>query len=241
MRITRLGQGVDATGRLDPDAIARCVAVLAEYRQVMDRLGVGRGRLAATSAARDAANGADFLTAAGEATGLAARAADRHRRGAAVPGRRGGRPRPGRRPVPGPRHRGRLHRAGGRRRTRRPRSGRGVAAARLRPPERAVPRLDDPPTPARAGRRPGRGGRPARPGRRRPSALRRVPPAGGSGRHGLHAGVGPPGTGRLRPGPRAPRRAHRGRRASLVRGRWPPTPWPGPARRVRAWCPDART
>ncbi|HEY5108256.1 MAG TPA: exopolyphosphatase, partial [Acidimicrobiales bacterium] len=70
MRITRLGQGVDATGRLAPEAIDRCVAVLAEYRQVMDRLGVGRGRLAATSAARDAANGADFLRRAGEVTGL---------------------------------------------------------------------------------------------------------------------------------------------------------------------------
>ncbi len=70
MRITRLGQGVDATGRLDPDAIARCVTVLAEYRQIMDRLGVGQGRLVATSAVRDAANGSDFLRAAGEATGL---------------------------------------------------------------------------------------------------------------------------------------------------------------------------
>jgi exopolyphosphatase / guanosine-5'-triphosphate,3'-diphosphate pyrophosphatase len=70
MRITRLGQGVDATGRLAPEAIDRCVAVLTEFRQVMDRLDVGRGRLAATSAARDAANGAEFLTAAGRTTGL---------------------------------------------------------------------------------------------------------------------------------------------------------------------------
>ncbi len=70
MRITRLGEGVDATGRLAPEAIERCVAVLVEFRQVMDALGVGRGRLAATSAARDAANGSDFLEAAGSATGL---------------------------------------------------------------------------------------------------------------------------------------------------------------------------
>jgi len=70
MRITRLGEGVDATGRLSPAAIDRCVAVLAEFRLVMDELGVGRGRLAATSAARDASNGAAFLDAAGEATGL---------------------------------------------------------------------------------------------------------------------------------------------------------------------------
>ena len=71
MRITRLGQGVDATGRLAPEAVARCLAVLTEFRGVMDGLGVGRGRLVATSAARDAANGADFLDAAGEVTGLA--------------------------------------------------------------------------------------------------------------------------------------------------------------------------
>ena len=70
MRITRLGQGVDATGRLAPEAIDRCIAVLDEYREVMDRLGVTRGRLAATSAARDAANGAEFLQRAGAATGL---------------------------------------------------------------------------------------------------------------------------------------------------------------------------
>jgi exopolyphosphatase/guanosine-5'-triphosphate,3'-diphosphate pyrophosphatase len=70
MRITRLGQGVDATGSLAPEAIERCVAVLTEFRGVMDGLGVGRGRLAATSAARDAVNGAEFLRAAGEETGL---------------------------------------------------------------------------------------------------------------------------------------------------------------------------
>jgi exopolyphosphatase/guanosine-5'-triphosphate,3'-diphosphate pyrophosphatase len=70
MRITRLGQGVDATGRLAPEAVERCLAVLTEFRGVMDKLDVGRGRLAATSAARDAANGDEFLRAAGEATGL---------------------------------------------------------------------------------------------------------------------------------------------------------------------------
>lgn len=70
MRITRLGQGVDATGSLAPEAIERCLVVLTEFRGVMDGLDVGRGRLAATSAARDAANGDEFLRAAGEATGL---------------------------------------------------------------------------------------------------------------------------------------------------------------------------
>lgn len=58
MTITRLGQGVDRTGALDPEAVARTQAVLARYRQVMDDHGVapGRVRIAATSAARDASN-----------------------------------------------------------------------------------------------------------------------------------------------------------------------------------------
>jgi exopolyphosphatase/guanosine-5'-triphosphate,3'-diphosphate pyrophosphatase len=70
MRITRLGQGVDATGRLDPEAVQRCIAVLSEFRSVMDGLGVARGRLVATSAVRDATNGDEFLEAAGSTTGL---------------------------------------------------------------------------------------------------------------------------------------------------------------------------
>lgn len=69
MRITRLGEGVDATGELSKEAIDRCLAVLAEYRGVMDGFNVVRSRLVATSAARDASNGSDFLQAAGEVTG----------------------------------------------------------------------------------------------------------------------------------------------------------------------------
>jgi exopolyphosphatase / guanosine-5'-triphosphate,3'-diphosphate pyrophosphatase len=70
MRITRLGKGVDANGRLDPDAIERTVAVLREYREVMDRFGVERVRMTATSAARDAANRDDFFDAAEAAVGV---------------------------------------------------------------------------------------------------------------------------------------------------------------------------
>jgi len=69
-RITRLGQGVDAAGELAPEAIDRCLSVLREYRGVMDRMGVVRGRLVATSAARDAANGEEFLFKAGEVSGF---------------------------------------------------------------------------------------------------------------------------------------------------------------------------
>lgn len=64
MTITKLGQGVDATGRLSTDAIERTVDCLRGYREVMDRHGVGRVRITATSAARDAANRDDFFAAA---------------------------------------------------------------------------------------------------------------------------------------------------------------------------------
>jgi exopolyphosphatase/guanosine-5'-triphosphate,3'-diphosphate pyrophosphatase len=72
MHITRLGEGVDASGELRADAITRTIDVLREYRMAMDRLGVTSGRLAATSAARDARNGSEFLDAASKATGITA-------------------------------------------------------------------------------------------------------------------------------------------------------------------------
>ena len=55
-RITRLGQGVDRDRALHPDAIERTLAVIQEYRGVIDDLGVERVRATATSAARDATN-----------------------------------------------------------------------------------------------------------------------------------------------------------------------------------------
>jgi exopolyphosphatase/guanosine-5'-triphosphate,3'-diphosphate pyrophosphatase len=70
MRITRLGQGVDRTRALAPDAIERTVAVLREYRGVLDDLGVGAVRATATSAARDSSNRDDFFTAARDALGV---------------------------------------------------------------------------------------------------------------------------------------------------------------------------
>ena len=71
MRITRLGQGVDATGELAPEAIDRTIEVLREYRRVMDEHGVARVRMTATSAARDAANREAFFTRATEVVGTA--------------------------------------------------------------------------------------------------------------------------------------------------------------------------
>jgi exopolyphosphatase / guanosine-5'-triphosphate,3'-diphosphate pyrophosphatase len=70
MRITRLGQDVDQTKSLAPEAIARTVVVLEEYRKVLDGFGVSRVRMTATSAARDAANRDEFFTAAESAVGV---------------------------------------------------------------------------------------------------------------------------------------------------------------------------
>ena len=40
MRITRLGEGVDAEGRLSPAAIDRCLSVLGDFRGDMDDVGI---------------------------------------------------------------------------------------------------------------------------------------------------------------------------------------------------------
>jgi len=72
-RITRLAQGVDARGVLADEAMGRSFTVLEEYRGVMDAAGVSRGLLVATSAVRDAANGAQFLAEAGRRAGVPAR------------------------------------------------------------------------------------------------------------------------------------------------------------------------
>jgi exopolyphosphatase/guanosine-5'-triphosphate,3'-diphosphate pyrophosphatase len=68
--ITRLGRGVDATGRLDPAAIAETARVLGAYAAEARALGAAAIACVATSAARDAANGADFFAAVREAAGL---------------------------------------------------------------------------------------------------------------------------------------------------------------------------
>jgi exopolyphosphatase/guanosine-5'-triphosphate,3'-diphosphate pyrophosphatase len=70
MRITRLGQGVDRLNALAPEAIARTTDVLREFRGQMDHFGVGRVRMVATSAVRDARNGAAFREAATDAVGV---------------------------------------------------------------------------------------------------------------------------------------------------------------------------
>jgi exopolyphosphatase/guanosine-5'-triphosphate,3'-diphosphate pyrophosphatase len=71
MRITRLGQGVDRQNKLAADAIARTLDVLREFRGSMDAFAVGRTRMVATSAVRDARNGTAFVEAATAAVGVA--------------------------------------------------------------------------------------------------------------------------------------------------------------------------
>ncbi len=60
-RITRLGEGVDARGRLLPVPIARVRNALSDYRRIAESLGAERALLVATSAVRDAENGEAFL------------------------------------------------------------------------------------------------------------------------------------------------------------------------------------
>jgi exopolyphosphatase / guanosine-5'-triphosphate,3'-diphosphate pyrophosphatase len=60
-RMVRLGQGVDATGALAEDALARAFAAVDEYAALIRQHDVSRVRFCATSATRDARN-ADVFT-----------------------------------------------------------------------------------------------------------------------------------------------------------------------------------
>jgi exopolyphosphatase/guanosine-5'-triphosphate,3'-diphosphate pyrophosphatase len=66
--ITRLGHGVDRTGRLDVAAVERTLVVLRDYGVAIRAAGA-EVRAVATSAARDAVNVEEFLDAAEEALG----------------------------------------------------------------------------------------------------------------------------------------------------------------------------
>lgn len=61
MRIVRLGEGVDRTGRLADDALRRARSACQEYRGMIDAHGVTAIRFVATSAARDATNSDEFV------------------------------------------------------------------------------------------------------------------------------------------------------------------------------------
>ncbi len=67
MEIVRLGQGVDATGRISAEPLARTLRVLRDYADSIKRAGAVSMRMVATSAIRDAANAAEFT---GAVTGI---------------------------------------------------------------------------------------------------------------------------------------------------------------------------
>jgi exopolyphosphatase / guanosine-5'-triphosphate,3'-diphosphate pyrophosphatase len=71
--ITRLGQGVDATGQLADEAMDRVRAALANYREIMDRENVTETIAVATSAMRDASNGPAFRDELNQRFGIDAR------------------------------------------------------------------------------------------------------------------------------------------------------------------------
>src|SRR5215813_2774084 len=71
MEIVRLGQGVDATGMLAPEALDRTLRVLAEYAKQIGAADVSAVRMVATSATRDAGNAADFSAGVQRTLGIA--------------------------------------------------------------------------------------------------------------------------------------------------------------------------
>jgi exopolyphosphatase / guanosine-5'-triphosphate,3'-diphosphate pyrophosphatase len=73
LEITRLGAGVDRDRRLRDDAIERTLAVVRRYRAIADAHGAAIRLATATSAVRDAANGADFLARLERETGFPTR------------------------------------------------------------------------------------------------------------------------------------------------------------------------
>ncbi|MDX6699332.1 MAG: exopolyphosphatase / guanosine-5-triphosphate,3-diphosphate pyrophosphatase [Solirubrobacteraceae bacterium] len=74
--VTRLGQGVDASGALAPEAQERVFAVLDAYRRELDEQAPDATTAVLTSAVRDASNGAEFTEAVRERYGLDARTID---------------------------------------------------------------------------------------------------------------------------------------------------------------------
>ena len=71
--VTRLGEGVDATGRLGDEPQARVFDALDGYREVMDAHDATVRTVVMTSAVRDATNGAEFADQVRERYGLTGR------------------------------------------------------------------------------------------------------------------------------------------------------------------------
>jgi exopolyphosphatase / guanosine-5'-triphosphate,3'-diphosphate pyrophosphatase len=69
-RIVRVGEGVDATGRVGEPAIRRLCTTLIEYRHIAQTYGATSIVIGATSASRDAANQTELITEVHRQTGL---------------------------------------------------------------------------------------------------------------------------------------------------------------------------
>jgi exopolyphosphatase/guanosine-5'-triphosphate,3'-diphosphate pyrophosphatase len=67
--VTGLGRGVDATGRFRDDTVAATLDVIRSYRATMADCGVNISRAVATSASRDAVNGAELMIAISQILG----------------------------------------------------------------------------------------------------------------------------------------------------------------------------
>jgi exopolyphosphatase/guanosine-5'-triphosphate,3'-diphosphate pyrophosphatase len=72
MRVVRLGQGVDSTGKLAPGAVERTRVALVDYAVAARRKGVEKIRMVATSATRDASNRDEFFAMTREVLGTEA-------------------------------------------------------------------------------------------------------------------------------------------------------------------------
>ncbi|HET8603334.1 MAG TPA: Ppx/GppA phosphatase family protein [Marmoricola sp.] len=70
MRIVRLGEGVDRTGRISDEAMVRVLAAVDDFAAMARDAGAGAVRFCATSAARDAANAAEFMTGVRDRVGV---------------------------------------------------------------------------------------------------------------------------------------------------------------------------
>jgi len=71
--ITRLGEGVDKTRKLAPQAIERTAACLADYAAIVRELGAARVAVVGTSAMRDAGGGEEIRSRVRELFGVEAR------------------------------------------------------------------------------------------------------------------------------------------------------------------------
>ncbi len=115
MRMVRLGQDLDRTGRISPEALVRAFAAVEEYAGLIAAHGVpvSRIRFCATSASRDATNADDFTAGVRERLGVEPEVLDGAGGGGALVRRRGAAPgHPTALAGARRRHRRRLHRAG---------------------------------------------------------------------------------------------------------------------------------